>query len=148
MSNQFTESVVEDAALEWFGELGYRVIHGPEIAPGEPAAERVSYEKVVLERRLREALATLNPGVPQEGLDEAFRKLTRISSPQLVAANHELHYYLVNGVAVEYLRGDGTIGYDPVRVVDFDKPVNNDWLAVNQLTFAESGHKRVIGRVK
>ena len=34
MSNPFTESVVEDAALEWFAELGYRVIHGPEIAPG------------------------------------------------------------------------------------------------------------------
>jgi len=142
MSNQFTESVVEDAALEWFGELGYRVMHGPDIAPGEPAAERESYEQVVLEVRLREALATLNPGVPQEGLDEAFRKLTRISSPQLVDANHELHYYLVNGVAVEYLRGDGTIGYDPVRVVDFDEPDNNDWLAVNQLTFTESGHKR------
>lgn len=142
MSNQFTESVVEDAALEWFGELGYRVIHGPDIAPGEPAAERESYEQVVLEGRLREALATLNPGVPQEGLDEAFRKLTRISSPQLVDANHELHYYLVNGVAVEYLRGDGTIGYDPVRVVDFDRPENNDWLVVNQLTVTESGHKR------
>ena len=142
MSNQFTESVVEDAALEWFVELGYRVIHGPDIAPGEPGAERGSYEQVVLEGRLREALATLNPGVPQEGLDEAFRKLTRISSPQLVDANHELHYYLVNGVAVEYLRGDGTIGYDPVRVVDFDEPESNDWLVVNQLTVTESGHTR------
>ena len=142
MSNQFTESVVEEAALEWFGELGYRVIHGPDIAPGEPAAERESYEQVALEGRLREALATLNPGVPQEGLDEAFRKLTRISSLQLVDANHELHYYLVNGVAVEYLRGDGTIGYDPVRVVDFDEPESNDWLVVNQLSVMESGRTR------
>ena len=48
MSNQFTESVVEDAALEWFGELGYRVVHGPEIAPGEAAAERENYEQVML----------------------------------------------------------------------------------------------------
>ena len=142
MSGGFTESVVEDAALEWFGELGYRVTHGPEIAPGEPAAERATYEQVVLEGRLREALAALNPGVPQEGLDEAFRKLTRISSPQLVDANHELHYYLVNGVAVEYLRDDGTIGYDPVRIVDFDTPSNNDWLVVNQLSVTESGRTR------
>lgn len=35
-----TESIVEDAALEWFGELGYAVGHGPHLAPGEPAAER------------------------------------------------------------------------------------------------------------
>jgi len=138
----FTESVVEDAALEWFGELRYRVIHGPEIAPDESAAERQSYEQVVLDGRLREALAALNPGVPQEGLDEAFRKLTRISSPQLVDANHEFHHYLVNGVAVEYQRGDGSIGYDPVRIVDFDEPGNNDWLVVNQLSVTEGGHTR------
>ncbi len=36
----FTESVVEDAALAWLGELGYAVLHGPEIAAGEPPAER------------------------------------------------------------------------------------------------------------
>jgi len=35
-----TESTVEDAALEWFGELGYAVGHSPQLAPGEPAAER------------------------------------------------------------------------------------------------------------
>ena len=33
------ESIVEDAALTWFAELGYAVGHGPHLAPGEPAAE-------------------------------------------------------------------------------------------------------------
>jgi len=37
------ESFVEDAALEWFGELGYAVWQGPHLAPGEPAAERDSF---------------------------------------------------------------------------------------------------------
>jgi len=142
MTVPFTESVVEEAALEWFGALGYAVVAGPSIAPGEPAAERTSYEQVLLEGRLREALRRLNPTVPGEALDEAFRKLTRISSPQLVDANHELHYYLVNGVSVEYLRTDGTIGYDPVRVLDFDAPEQNDWLVVNQFTVTEFGHTR------
>lgn len=32
------ESIVEDAALEWFGELGYAIGHGPNIAPDEPWA--------------------------------------------------------------------------------------------------------------
>lgn len=36
----FTESVVEDATLAWLEVLGYTVKHGPEIAAGEPAAER------------------------------------------------------------------------------------------------------------
>ncbi|GMV19344.1 MAG: hypothetical protein AMXMBFR56_75680 [Polyangiaceae bacterium] len=138
----FTESVVEEAALEWFAALGYAIAGGPTIAPGEPGEERRTYADVVLEGRLRDALERLNPAVSREGLDEAFRKLTRISSPQPVDANHELHYYLVNGVSVEYLRADGTIGYDPVRVVDFDATENNDWLVVNQLTVTEGGHNR------
>ncbi|MBE7447447.1 MAG: type I restriction endonuclease subunit R [Kofleriaceae bacterium] len=138
----FTESVVEEAALEWFEALGYTITGGPSIAPGEPGQERRTYADVVLDGRLRDALARLNPTVSREGLDEAFRKLTRISSPQPVDANHELHYYLVNGVSVEYLRADGTIGYDPVRVVDFDVLENNDWLVVNQLTVSEGGHNR------
>jgi type I restriction enzyme R subunit len=138
----FTESVVEEAALEWFEALGYAVVGGPSIAPGEAAAERRSFSDVVLEGRLREALARLNPTVSAEGLEEAFRKLTRISSPQPLDANHELHHYLVNGVSVEYARPDGSIGYDPVRVLDFDAPEANDWLAVNQLTVVEGGHTR------
>ena len=54
------ESIVEDAALEWFGELGYAVGHGPQLAPGEPAAERDSFGEVVLVGRLREAIRRLN----------------------------------------------------------------------------------------
>ena len=138
----FTESVVEEAALEWFRELGYSVVSGPTIAPDEPAAERASFESVVLEHRLRSALHRLNPIAPAEAIEEAFRKLTRISSPLPIDANHELHHYLVNGVAVEYLRPDGSVGYDPVRVLDFEDPDGNDWLAVNQLTVIEGGHSR------
>ncbi|MCC6810912.1 MAG: type I restriction endonuclease subunit R [Deltaproteobacteria bacterium] len=142
MASGFVESEVEQAALEWFGALGYSVVSGPTIAPDEPGAERSSYEQVLLEGRLRDALHRLNPDVPTEGIDEALRKLTRISSPQLVDANHALHYYLVNGISVEFARADGTIGYAPVRVLDFDSPEQNDWLAVNQFTVTESRHTR------
>ncbi len=60
------ESIVEDAALEWFGELGYAVGHGPHLAPGEPTAERDSFSEVVLVGRLREAIRLLNPAIPEE----------------------------------------------------------------------------------
>ena len=62
------ESIVEDAALEWFGELGYAVGHGPHLAPGEPAAERDSFSEVVLVGRLREATRRLNPAIPSRTL--------------------------------------------------------------------------------
>jgi len=60
------ESIVEDAALAWFGELGYAVGRGPQLAPGEPAAERESFGEVVLTGRLREAIRRLNPAIPEE----------------------------------------------------------------------------------
>src|SRR6266702_4487063 len=36
---QFTESIVEEAALAWLEALGYAVLHGPDIAVGMPGAE-------------------------------------------------------------------------------------------------------------
>jgi len=65
MSN-FTESIIEDAALAWFESLGYAVKHGIEIAPGELAAERQDYGQVILEDRLRQSLYRLNPALPAE----------------------------------------------------------------------------------
>jgi type I restriction enzyme R subunit len=72
------ESIVEDAALEWFGELGYAVGHGPQLAPGEyaggtliPAFSQGEKEKdgeVVLVGRLREAIRRLNPAFPSRTL--------------------------------------------------------------------------------
>ena len=55
------ESIVEAAALGWFQELGYAVLPGPQLAPGEPTAERETFSDVVLVGRLREAIRQLNP---------------------------------------------------------------------------------------
>jgi len=142
VSPAFSESVIEQAALAWLESLGYLILSGPEIAPEEPAAERDNYGQVVLEYRLRQALARLNPQVPTDALEEAFRKLTRPDSPSLVANNHVIHKYLVEGVPVEYQRADGSIGGDLVRVFDYDDPENNEFLAVNQYTVVEDQHER------
>jgi type I restriction enzyme R subunit len=142
MTGTFTESVVEDAALEWLGELGQDFAHGPTIAPEEPNAEHDSYDTVILEASFRDALARLNSDVRAEALDETFRKVDLISSPVVVDANHEVHHYLFNGVSVEYLRKDGMLSYDPVRIIEFDAPDNNGWIAVNQLTVIAAGHNR------
>ena len=141
MSN-LNESTVEDAALSWFDELGYAVASGPDLAPGEAAAERTSFGDVVLVGRLREAINRLNPKIPAEARDEAFRRLLLTDSPSLVANNRKFHHMLRDGVEVEYQRGDGSIAGDRVRLIDFDEPANNDWLAVNQFTVIEGQHNR------
>jgi len=140
--NRFSESVVEQAALSWLENLGYTILSGLEIAPGELQAERNDYRQVVLETRLRQALQRLNPQVPPDAIQEAFRKLTRPDLPSLIANNHTIHKYLVEGVPVEYRRADATIGGDLVRILDYDSIENNEFLAVNQFTVVEDQHER------
>ena len=73
------ESIVEEAALTWFGELGYAVGHGPQLAPGEPAAERDSFGEVVLVGRLRETIRRLNPAITKEARDGVFNPVIYLS---------------------------------------------------------------------
>jgi len=144
MASSFTESIVEDAALAWLESLGYAVLHGPDIAVGMPAAERSdpNYRDVVLEGRLRQSLVRLNPALPADALEHAYRKLTRTDAPSLLERNRAVHRMLVDGVTVEYRRKDGSIAGAQARVLDFAAPGNNDWLAVNQFTVADGQHTR------
>ena len=136
------EADVEQAALEWLSGLGWQVLHGPDIAPETPDAERDDYRQVVLEHRLRGALTELNPSLPMSALDDACRKLTRPDGSTLEVRNRAFHRMLVNGVEVEYRDADGRVRGDQVRVIDFEKPDNNDWLAVNQFTVTENKNNR------
>ena len=142
MADHLNESTVEEAALSWFDELGYGIGHGPEIAPGEPAAERESFGDVVLIGRLRDAIDRINPDIPQEAREEALRKVLHVATPSLVGSNRAFHRVLRDGVEVEYRRKDGSIAGDRVQLIDFDDPANNDWLVVNQFTVIEGQHNR------
>jgi type I restriction enzyme, R subunit len=107
-----TELDIESAGLAWLESLGWTVKHGPEIAPGELAAERNNYGQVILTQRLQDALARLNSLLPAEALEDAFRKLTCPEGPTLEARNRAVHRMLVDGVTVvsrhpEARRGSG-----------------------------------------
>ena len=138
----FTESHVEEAALEWLSGLGYAVLHGPDISPDGAASERVSHDQVLLTERLREALERLNPHLPAETLEEVLRKVRQTETPSLVEENRRLHRYLIEGVPVEVAREDGSIGGDVARLIDFADVEANDWLAVNQYTVIEGRRNR------
>ncbi len=136
------ESVVEQAALAWFESLDWSIAHGPDIALDAPGAERADYSEAVLGRRLRDALARLNPDLPASALDDAFRKLLRPEGATLEARNRAFHRMVVDGVTVEHRTEDSAIRGAQARVIDFDDSANNDWLAVNQFTVVENKHER------
>ena len=133
-----TEATVEAAALAYLESLGWTIAPGPDIA----TEERTDYGKVILEQRLHDALARLNPSLPASALDDALRKLTRPVGATLEARNRTFHRMLVEGVTVEYRASDGSIRGAQAQVIDFDDVASNDWLAVNQFTVTENRHTR------
>jgi type I restriction enzyme R subunit len=138
MSIPFAESHIEEATLEWLAELSYTIRNGQEIAPDSKTPERTSYGDVTLSGRLREAIDRLNPALPIEARADALRRIQQVEYPGLTEENRRLHGFLVEGVPVEFYGEDGVLKGDHVRLIDFDDPEANDWLAVNQFTVIEN----------
>jgi type I restriction enzyme R subunit len=133
----FSEQELEQAALEWFEELGYEIVFGPEISPEGDYAERNDYSDVILEARLRDALYRINSNVPSEGIEEAIRKIKIPQNPGLVINNQEFQKMITDGVDVSYQK-ENRIKYDKVWLFDFEDILNNDWLVANQFTVIEN----------
>lgn len=138
--SRFDESVVEQAALQWLAEIGYRTGYGPvDAAVGEV---RESPADVVLWNRVGEALVRLNPGASTQQIADALGRIQRAESQDTVLENQRLHDLMVKGVPVETKAVDGQPVTVLLRLIDFDRPLNNDWLALNQFTVVENGHNR------
>lgn len=137
----FDESVIEAAALDYLREVGYSTEFGPNIAPGGLAEERLSWDEVYLLGRLRAAGQRLNPAYANL-VDEAIKRLRRAESQSELAENVRVHQLLVDGVPLEHRGADGQVRTAYVRLIDFDEPANNDWLAVNQVTVVGAKNRR------
>ena len=138
---KFTESIVEEAALDWFVELGYAKIYAPDIAPDQPEKERNDYNDVILLSRLQNAIDTINPSMPSEAREEAIKKIQTTTTQNLYTNNHNFHKMLSEGIDVEFVE-KGETKHDKVWIVDFANPDNNDWVAANQFTVIENANRR------
>ncbi len=136
-----TEDQLEQEALGWLTDVGYGHVYGPDIAPDGTAPERASYRQVLLIERLRQAVARLNPAVPQAAREDAIKQVIDLGTPILLAANRHFHRLLVGGVPVQYQR-DGETRGDFVRLIDWAEPARNEWLAVNQYSIQGPNHTR------
>jgi len=142
MTTRYDENVAEQALLEWLGALGYEILHGPDLGPGESREERADYRETLLRGRLRAALRRLNPDLSEAARAEAERVLTQADTPSFAQRNRRFHRHLVDGVEIEVPAEGGGVRGERVRLVDFDDPATNDWVAVNQLTVVEHATRR------
>jgi len=132
------EDHIEQFAIEQLKALGYDYIYAPEIAPDGTNPERENYQQVLLLNRLKTAIKRINPKIPADAQDDAIKEILRINSPDLIANNELFHRMLTEGINVSYQK-DGDKRGDLVWLIDFDNPINNEYIVANQFTIIEEG---------
>jgi type I restriction enzyme, R subunit len=136
-----TEDNIESFAIEVLQSMGWEYIHGLSIAPGAEFAERENFEQIVLTERLRKSVGILNPDIPSEAQEQAIQKVLRIYSPDLLFNNESFHKELVEKVKIPYQKDGFERSYE-VALIDFENPLNNEFLVVNQYTIVEKNQNK------
>ncbi|BBB66572.1 DEAD/DEAH box helicase [Undibacterium sp. YM2] len=137
-----SEAALELALLEQLVGLGYSIEREEDIGPDGHRPERESHDEVVLKKRFENAVALLNPGLPAEARQDAIRKVMQSELPSLLEENRRIHKLLTEGVDVEYYATDGTLTAGKVSLIDFERPKQNDWLAVSQFVVIAGQYNR------
>ena len=133
MTSVFTETTFEQAIIELFESMGYTHLYAPDL-------ER-DYADPLLRDALREALARINPGLPEDAVEEALDKVRNLDAGSLAQKNQRFTDYLQNGVPVKYfVQGEERSAL--MRLVDYQHPQQNTFYVVNQFTFQENGNTR------
>ena len=137
--SNFCESNLEEAALEWFEELGYEVVFAPDISPDGDYPEREDYIDVILKERLKKALTRVNPNLSSSVIDDAFRQIIIPQSPGLIMNNRAFQKMITDGIDVAVKQSNGSYRTEKAYVFDFEKPLNNEFMVANQFTVNELG---------
>lgn len=135
---KITENDIELLAIEQLESLGYNYVYAPDIAHDGKTPERTSYEDVLLNCRLQNAIKKINPNIPVHVQNEALKELQRLNSQELLVNNEGFHRFLTEGINVSYQKGGNQRG-DLVWLIDFENIDKNEFLVVNQFTVIEDG---------
>jgi len=141
MTKYITENEIEQIALDILNEdLGYTVLYGPDIAEG--INKERDYSEVVLQKRLQKAIEKINPFIPADAKEEAFKKALRTTTISLFDNNQTFHQMLTEGIDVKFGIGEGKTKTDKVWLIDFANPDNNEFVAINQFTVIENHNNK------
>src|SRR5437870_905136 len=147
MPNFISEDQIEQALVQRLQQLhGFDSLdcHTEDPEDLNDGSRRVSKRDVILVDRVMEAAIRLNPDIPSRAIDDALEKLLdRRRAMSLVAANREIYNLLRDGIPVEFDNANGQKQQERVRLIDFNQPNENRYLAVTQLWIkSELGFRR------
>ena len=151
MPSLISEDDIEQALIaklqeKWGTKYNFETLNcfTAEAADLNDRSGRSDKRDVSLATRVRSAARRLNQtakrNIPDSAIDDAVSQLTgRRSAMSMIAANRELDSLIRDGIKVEFDGPDGKKETERVRLIDFDDPTNNDYLAVTQLWIKSTG---------
>ena len=129
---KLSESNIENLALILLQSQGYTYI-----LPEQQETERQSLSEVILEQRLKRAIDSLNPNLPDTVKTHALRQIKGLSHANIIESNETFYKWLVEGVKDEYQKDGDTVGAS-VCLIDFENIQNNDFAVCNQFSVKEN----------
>jgi type I restriction enzyme R subunit len=142
------KTYVEIPFIEQLKRLGWKHLEGDVDVPY--LTERESFREVLLKGLLRKALMEINrdeegnPWLDEARVSQVVSAVERINAPKLMEANKAAFDLIVGGFGVSGdAQGEG--GREKTaKIIDFDHPEQNDFLAINQFRVDVPGGKTFI----
>ncbi len=141
----YNEEAYELQCLDWLEGIGWTWAKGPEIAHDGMMPERSSHKDVLLVGRVEDAISRINPGTPKDVIRKVRQMLESPGETDVLKANQQIHQWMTEGMSVRIRDESGEETTKLLRLIDFEKIENNDWLAVNQYSVqvdADAGTRR------
>lgn len=147
MKYEYSENVLvqDSAAALMKDELGWEVVYAynKEILGENGTLGRKNYHEIVLWRYFNAALKRLNPWITDAQLAEARQILSSyLSSESLLQINEEKYFLIRDGIPVTVKKPNGKNETRKAKVIDFNEPGNNHFLAVKELKIHGDTYRR------
>ncbi|MBW2690813.1 MAG: type I restriction endonuclease subunit R, partial [Deltaproteobacteria bacterium] len=149
MPNFISEDDIEQAMLQQLcDDYGYDTLNCFTADPADlnDGSGRTDKRDVILHDRLKESAQELNPEIPEPAINEALKLLyDKRQVMSVIAANREVDGLIRDGVQVSFKDEKGRNRKERVRVIDFNDPDKNQFLAVTQLWIQSTGAAAMAG---
>jgi type I restriction enzyme R subunit len=129
-----TEATIEQATIDWLEDLGYSHKDGTKISH--------NLKEVVLKDELLAFIQKQYPQLPLEIQNLAVAEFTHNAGADLEHRNRNFHLKLTKGIDVDYEDASGKEKAVHIYPIDFERPENNTFWAVNQFSIVGKNKRR------
>ena len=122
-NGRFCESDYEFALISYLETEGWQYLPGNKLA-------REEIKEVLHADDIKEYLATNNPDLPKDDVEKLFDTIRLVGAESDFATLHKFYSWLIDGI--KFTPQDGQPR--TIQLIDFERPENNIFRVVNQLT--------------